>query len=293
MSRGNIVYVGNLPLSVRERELEDLFYKYGHVRHVDLKTPSRPPAFAFVEFDDPRDAADAARGRDGYDFGGYRLRVEISHGGRAAASASGGGGGSSRYGSTYGSSTSGGARGLGPAPYGPSRRTDFRVLVTGLPSSASWQDLKDHMRKGGDVTFAQVMRDGSGMLGMVDYGTRDDMDRALRKLDDSEFRNPYDKAYIRVKEDRRRGSRSPPRRRSPSPRGRSLSRSRSRSRSPVRGGRDVSRSRSRSASPVARSRSRSRSASPAKSRSPAPRARSPARSVSRSRSRSRSKSMDD
>lgn len=45
---------------------------------VDLKTPSRPPAFAFVEFEDPRDAYEAVRGRDGYDFAGGRLRVSPS-----------------------------------------------------------------------------------------------------------------------------------------------------------------------------------------------------------------------
>ncbi|CAN0340468.1 unnamed protein product, partial [Hapterophycus canaliculatus] len=27
------------------------------------------------------------------------------------------------------------------------RQTEFRAVVTGLPQSASWQDLKDHMRK--------------------------------------------------------------------------------------------------------------------------------------------------
>jgi hypothetical protein len=32
------------------------------------------------------------------------------------------------------------------------------VVVTNLPLTCSWQDLKDHMRKGGDVTFAQVGR---------------------------------------------------------------------------------------------------------------------------------------
>jgi arginine/serine-rich splicing factor 1/9 len=36
------------------------------------------------------------------------------------------------------------------------------VLVTGLPSSASWQDLKDHMRKAGDVCFSEVYREGGG-----------------------------------------------------------------------------------------------------------------------------------
>lgn len=44
---------------------------------VDVKKPSRPPTFAFVEFDDPRDAADACRARDGYDFAGGRIRVSI------------------------------------------------------------------------------------------------------------------------------------------------------------------------------------------------------------------------
>lgn len=72
---GTRVYVGNLPQDVREREVEDLFYKYGKIRAIDLKFTARPPSFGFVEFDDPRDAEDAVRGRDGYDFYGNRLRV--------------------------------------------------------------------------------------------------------------------------------------------------------------------------------------------------------------------------
>jgi arginine/serine-rich splicing factor 1/9 len=37
------------------------------------------------------------------------------------------------------------------------------------------------------------MKDGSrGMLGLIDFASRSDMETALRKLDDSEFRNPYD-----------------------------------------------------------------------------------------------------
>ena len=31
------------------------------------------------------------------------------------------------------------------------------------------------------------------------YGTREDMENAIRKLDDTEFRNHNDSAYIRVK----------------------------------------------------------------------------------------------
>lgn len=69
------VFVGNLPQDIRERELEDLFYKYGRITEIDLKLPPRPPGFAFIEFDEPRDAMAAVQGRDGYDFYGSRLRV--------------------------------------------------------------------------------------------------------------------------------------------------------------------------------------------------------------------------
>ena len=61
------IFVGNLPMDIRTREVEDIFYKYGRIRDIAVKFPSRPPAFAFVDFEDPRDADDAVRGRDGYE----------------------------------------------------------------------------------------------------------------------------------------------------------------------------------------------------------------------------------
>lgn len=272
------LYVGNLPGDIREREVEDLFYKYGPVAHIDLKIPPRPPGYAFVEFEEARDAEDAIRGRDGYDFDGHRLRVELAHGGRGHSSSD-----------RHSSHSSGGGRGGdgggggGGRGRGVSRRSEYRVLVTGLPSSASWQDLKDHMRRAGDVCFSQVFRDGSGTTGIVDYTNFEDMKHAIKKLDDTEFRNAFSRAYVRVKEydSKRDSSRSPSRGRSRS-KGRSVSRSRSRSRSR---GRSSSRSRSRSKSPKTKSLRRS----PTKSRSRSPvRSGSKARSLSRSRSRSRS-----
>ncbi|KAL0703661.1 hypothetical protein Bca4012_070086 [Brassica carinata] len=183
------IYVGNLPGDIRMREVEDLFYKYGPIVDIDLKIPPRPPGYAFVEFEDPRDADDAIYGRDGYDFDGCRLRVEIAHGGRRGSSSV------DRY--------SSGSR-------APSRRSDYRVLVTGLPPSASWQDLKDHMRKAGDVCFSEVFRDRGGMSGVVEYSNYDDMKYAIRKLDDSKFRNAFSRSYIRVREyESRSVSRSP------------------------------------------------------------------------------------
>ncbi|KZV13815.1 hypothetical protein F511_45005 [Dorcoceras hygrometricum] len=80
--------------------------------------------------------------------------------------------------------------------YGIPRHSDYRVVVRGFPSSASWQDLKDHMRKAGDVCFAEVYRYSEGAYGLVDYTNYEDMKHAIRKLDDKEFKNPWTRTYI-------------------------------------------------------------------------------------------------
>uniref|UniRef100_A0A2K5EPE1 RRM domain-containing protein n=1 Tax=Aotus nancymaae TaxID=37293 RepID=A0A2K5EPE1_AOTNA len=49
------VYVGNLGNNGNKTESEQAFGYYGPLRSVN------PPGFAFVEFEDPRDAADAVR----------------------------------------------------------------------------------------------------------------------------------------------------------------------------------------------------------------------------------------
>lgn len=65
-----------------------------------------------------RDAQEAARRRDGYEFGGSRLRVEVAKGGNETQSA---------------------PRAAYRAPRGAA---GYRILIKGLPKSASWQDLK-------------------------------------------------------------------------------------------------------------------------------------------------------
>lgn len=57
--------------------MEDLFVKYGRLRDIDLKSTDKGP-FAFVEFDEERDAGEALRALDARDFQGHRLRVEYS-----------------------------------------------------------------------------------------------------------------------------------------------------------------------------------------------------------------------
>ena len=127
-----------------------------------------------------RDAEDAVHARDGYDYDGYRLRVEFPRGGGPSNNFRGGrGAGDSGRG---GRGDMNNSRGRGP----PARRSQYRVLVTGLPPSGSWQDLKDHMREAGDVCFADVYKDGTGVVEFLRY---EDMKYAVKKLDDSRFRS--------------------------------------------------------------------------------------------------------
>merc|ERR1712157_603445 len=82
MSRGvndAKVYIGNLgsdPPSTTEVEKE--FSYYGKLQSVWIAR--RPPGFAYVEFEDSRDARDAVKDLDGRTCFGRRIKVEISHG---------------------------------------------------------------------------------------------------------------------------------------------------------------------------------------------------------------------
>ncbi|KAK2726816.1 serine/arginine-rich splicing factor 5-like isoform X2 [Artemia franciscana] len=257
------VFVGNLPRGCRERDVERFFKGYGRVVEVLMKK-----GYCFVEFDDPRDADDAVYDLNGKDLMGERLAIEHAKG-TARGGGSGGRYSSSRY----------------PPPrrerkqwmdkYGPPVRTEYRLIVENLSSRVSWQDLKDHMRSAGEVTYADAHK-GNKNEGCIEFATYRDMKNAIDKLDDTELNG----RRIRLIEDKN-GSR----------RSRSRTRSRSRRRSASR---SVSRSRSRSAKRSAsRDRSRSRSADKSRSRSPVREEKARSRSVSRDRrSRTRNESRD-
>eukprot|EP01024_Parvocaulis_polyphysoides_P037906 TRINITY_DN33875_c0_g1_i1.p2 TRINITY_DN33875_c0_g1~~TRINITY_DN33875_c0_g1_i1.p2 ORF type:complete len:231 (-),score=32.05 TRINITY_DN33875_c0_g1_i1:107-754(-) len=57
------VFVGNLREGTTERDLENEFQKHGYIRKVWVAR--NPPGFAFVEFDDYRDAEDSIRKMNG------------------------------------------------------------------------------------------------------------------------------------------------------------------------------------------------------------------------------------
>ena len=102
------LYVGDLSRDATDKDLERAFGYYGSLRSVWIAR--NPPGFAFVEFDDEKDADDAVRGLDGTTVCGSRVRVERSRG-KSRRGGGGGGGGRGGYGGRGGG---GGGRGFDP-----------------------------------------------------------------------------------------------------------------------------------------------------------------------------------
>jgi len=84
------VYCGGLPSDTTSHELEDVFGRYGRLRKVWVAR--RPPGFAFIEFEDQRDAEDSVKALDGTRICGVRARVEMSSGRRRGGGGGRGGG---------------------------------------------------------------------------------------------------------------------------------------------------------------------------------------------------------
>ncbi|MEW5302202.1 MAG: hypothetical protein WDW36_005005 [Sanguina aurantia] len=92
------VYVGGLDERISERDLDDEFGRFGKLRNIWIAR--KPPGFAFIEYEDDRDAQDAVKKLDGQ----KGWRVEFSRksdrgppprggGGSGGGRGDGGGGG--------------------------------------------------------------------------------------------------------------------------------------------------------------------------------------------------------
>ena len=106
---GRKLYVGNLPYSASEQDLQDLFAQAGQVDSVNVMrdmATGRARGFAFVEMASDDDAQRAIDQLNNKDFGGRNLTVNEARpktaraaavvAAAAAATAAGGGGGGGR-----------------------------------------------------------------------------------------------------------------------------------------------------------------------------------------------------
>ena len=87
------IYVGNLPFSATQAEVEELFGAHGAVESVALITDretGRPRGFGFVEMQDEA-ALDAIQALDGTEMGGRTLRVNEAQPRRNSGGGGGGG----------------------------------------------------------------------------------------------------------------------------------------------------------------------------------------------------------
>ena len=112
--------------------------------------------------------------------------------------------------------------------YGAPTRTKYALKVLNLSSRISWQDLKDLLRRAGEVCFAEAHTEARNE-GRVELATSEDLERVVKRYQGYDL-NGRKIELVREKYKSRSRSRSRRRTRSPS-RSRSRRRSRSRSKS--------------------------------------------------------------
>jgi RNA recognition motif-containing protein len=92
----NKLYVGNLPYSYANADLEKLFSPFGQVRSAEVimdRMTGRSRGFGFIEMDSPQATQDAIRGLHEKEIEGRNLTVNEARERTPRASGGGGGGG--------------------------------------------------------------------------------------------------------------------------------------------------------------------------------------------------------
>jgi cold-inducible RNA-binding protein len=94
---GNKLYVGNLPYSFGDSDMEQAFGQYGTVSSAKVmmdRDSGRSKGFGFVEMSSPAEAQAAIEGMNGQQYGGRGLVVNEA---RPMEPRSGNGGGARRF----------------------------------------------------------------------------------------------------------------------------------------------------------------------------------------------------
>ncbi|MCX7269376.1 MAG: RNA-binding protein [Burkholderiales bacterium] len=113
---GNKLYVGNLPYSVRDGDLEQSFGQFGTVTSAKVmmeRDTGRSKGFGFVEMASDAEAQAAISGMNGQALGGRSLVVNEARPMEPRPPRSGGGGGGGGYGGGGGGGYGGGGGGGG------------------------------------------------------------------------------------------------------------------------------------------------------------------------------------
>ena len=113
---GNKLYVGNLPYSFRDEDLQQTFSQYGSVGSAKVmmeRDTGRSKGFGFVEMGSDAEAQAAIEGMNGQQIGGRGLVVNEARPMEARAPRSGGGGYGGGGGGGYGGGGGGGGYGGG------------------------------------------------------------------------------------------------------------------------------------------------------------------------------------
>ena len=143
------VFVGNLSWETTWQQLKDHMRKVGNIVHADVlkRRDGKSSGAGIVEYESFREAKRAIKELNDTEIDGRQILVrEDREGSDGAKNNSRGGSGA--------------------------RSNSKRVFVGNLSWDVSWQDLKDHMRKAGNVVHADVLkrRDGkSSGGGIVEY----------------------------------------------------------------------------------------------------------------------------
>ncbi|KAJ4728070.1 putative Arginine/serine-rich splicing factor [Melia azedarach] len=169
------IFVGNFEYETRQSELERLFSKYGRVERVDMKS-----GFAFVYFEDDRDAADAIRGLDNTPFGydRRRLSVEWARGER-------------------------GRHRDGSKSMANQRPTKTLFVINFDPIRTRERDIKRHFEPYGNVLHVRIRRN----FAFVQFETQEDATKALDATNRSKLLDRVISVEYALKDDSERDER--------------------------------------------------------------------------------------
>jgi cold-inducible RNA-binding protein len=118
---GNRLYVGNLPYTVRDNDLQTAFGAFGSVTSARVmmeRDTGRSKGFGFVEMADDAQAQAAIAGMHGQELGGRTVVVNEARPAESRPPREGGGGGYGGGGDRRGGGGYGGGGGGGRGPYG-------------------------------------------------------------------------------------------------------------------------------------------------------------------------------